>query len=191
MTTRKLFIRNMFGNCCLRVLKREFEQNNIIVEDIKIGFALISYNPENINTEIIDRILSELGLAQIENKEMILVENIKTAVFELIHKMNNVDSIIRKSEYLVEKLEMSYRQLSSIFSKYENITLERYIILNKIEKIKHLIDTDEFTISEIAYMMDYNSVQYLSNQFKKETGMSVSDYKTGDRSSKKPLDELY
>jgi YesN/AraC family two-component response regulator len=77
---------------------------------------------------------------------------------------------------------MSYRQMSSLFSKYEITTLEKYIILNKIERIKELIDSEEFTLSEIAYMMDCNSVQYLSNQFKKETGMSVSEYKLSDRS---------
>lgn len=190
MLTRKIFIKNMLSRCCLRLLKEDFEKNNIIVDEIKIGFVQISYNPDCVDWRIIDSILDELGLSRIENREMILVENIKTAVIELIHKMNNVDSIIRKSEYLVEKLDMSYRQMSSLFSKYESTTLEKYIILNKIERIKELIDSEEFTLSEIAYMMDYNSVQYLSNQFKKETGMSVSEYKLSDRSSKKSLEEL-
>ncbi len=85
---------------------------------------------------------------------------------------------------------MSYQQLSKMFSKHEDITLERYTILNKIERIKELIDQEEFTLSEIAYIMDYSSVQYLSNQFKKETGISVSDYKKSDKSIKRSLDNL-
>ncbi len=80
---------------------------------------------------------------------------------------------------------------SRIFSSNQNITLEKFIILNKIERIKELIDQEEFTLSEIAYMMDYSSVQYLSNQFKQLTGMTVSEYRESDRSSKKAIDNLY
>jgi AraC-like DNA-binding protein len=127
----------------------------------------------------------------IDSREMIMVEQIKQAVIELIHHMNNVDSVVRKSDYLVEKLGYSYQHLSKTFSAYETITLERYIILQKIERIKQLIDNDEFTLSEIAFMMDYSSVQYLSNQFHKTTGMTVSEYKVSDHSSKKPIDKLY
>jgi AraC-like DNA-binding protein len=86
---------------------------------------------------------------------------------------------------------LSYQQLSKLFSKYEAVTLERYIILNKIERIKELIMQDEYTLSEIAYMMDYSSVQYLSNQFKKETGYSVTEYKKLGLNLKKPVENLY
>jgi AraC-like DNA-binding protein len=85
----------------------------------------------------------------------------------------------------------SWPYLSKLFHAREPVTLERYIILQKIERIKQLIDNDEFTLSEIAYMMDYSSVQYLSAQFHKITGMTVSEYRAGDRSSKKPLDNIY
>ena len=77
-----------------------------------------------------------------------------------------------------------------MFSEHEQHTLEKYIILQKIERIKHLIDNDELTLCEIAYLMDYSSVQYLSNQFKSNTGMTVSQYKDSDRSSKLPIDQL-
>jgi len=86
---------------------------------------------------------------------------------------------------------LSFQQISKLFSKHEPITLERYIILNKIERVKELILRDEYTLSEIAYLMDYSSVQYLSNQFKKETGFSVTDYKKEGMNLKKNLDELY
>jgi AraC-like DNA-binding protein len=180
----------MLSACCKRVLKEDFEKAGIVIEEIRTGMAILRFTADEIPFQIIDDILCENGMARIENPEMILVEKIKTAVIELIHRMNNVNSIIQKSEYLVEKLGQSYRQLSSVFSRYESITLERFIILNKIERIKELIDSEEFTLSEIAYMMDYNSVQYLSNQFKKETGVSVSEYKLSDRSTKKTIEEI-
>jgi AraC-like DNA-binding protein len=93
--------------------------------------------------------------------------------------MNNVNSIVQKSDYLVEKLGMSYQKLSRLFSRQEGITLEKYIIQNKISRIKELLNQGEFSLSEIAYMMDYSSVHYLSKQFKDITGETVSLYKAG------------
>ncbi|MCD4791876.1 MAG: helix-turn-helix domain-containing protein [Bacteroidales bacterium] len=181
----------MISNCCIRTLKIDFEENNITVDEIYLGFAKITYDPVEINEAKIKSILALSELILIKSREQKIVEDIKTAVIELIHKMNNVNSIAKKSDYIVEKLGLNYRYLSKLFSKFEPITLEKYIILHKIESIKNLIDEEEYTLSEIAYMMDYSSVQYLSNQFKKETGYSVSDYKLLEQKGKKSLTDLY
>ena len=191
MRTTTIYIKNMVCLCCLRVIKEELEKTGVIVEEISLGKATISYNDEAMTLDDVRMVLVELGTDLIETRDHRLVEEIKLAVIELIHHMNNVDSMVRKSDYLVEKTGLSYSYLSRIFSTHEQITLEKYIILNKIERIKELIDQDEFTLSEIAFMMDYSSVQYLSNQFKHMTGMTVSEYKESDRSSKKPIDKLY
>jgi len=189
--SKKINIKNMVSICCIRMLRHDFENNNITVNNIDLGFAEITYNPEKINKNTIIEILKQSGLNLITSREEKITEDIKTAVIELVHQMNNVNSIAKKSEYIVEKLGLNYRYLSKIFSKHENITLEKFIILHKIERIKNLIDEDEYTLSEIAYMMDYSSVQYLSNQFKKETGYSVSDYRLLEEKEKKPLNNLY
>jgi len=189
--TTTLHIKNMVCQCCIRVIREDLETAGIKVKNISLGKATITYDEDRISHEDIRKVLQETGTDLIETREYRLVEEIKLAVIELIHHMNNVDSIVRKSEYLVEKTGLSYTYLSRIFSNNEHITLEKYIILNKIERIKELIDQDEFTLSEIAFMMDYSSVQYLSNQFKQMTGMTVSQYKDSDRSSKKPIDQLY
>ncbi len=175
--SKKIFIKNMLGDCCIRLLRIDFEQAGITVHEIKKGYAEISYDDSTISDEKIDHILELSGLSRINGREQRLVEELKTAVYELIYKMNNIDSIAKKSEYIVEKLGLNYRYLSNLFSKYEPLTLEKYIIHHKIERIKQLIDEDDYTLSEIAYMMDYSSVQYLSNQFKKETGLTVTEYK--------------
>lgn len=180
----------MLSRCCLKVIRDEFERNNIAVENIRLGEATISFNKKEMNLENISTILKKLGFELVVSREAKITNKIKTVVIELIHHLNNVDSIVRKSDYLVEMLGMSYQQLSKIFSKHEPVTLERYIILNKIERIKELLMYDEYTLSEIAYMMDYSSVQYLSNQFKKETGYSVSDYKKSGLNLKVPLEDL-
>ena len=191
MKTSTIHIKNMVCQCCLRVIREEFEKAGVVVKEIGLGRATISYDPDHFSMDDVHELLIGLGTDLIDTREDRLVEEIKLAVVELIHHMNNVDSIVRKSEYLVEKTGLSYAYLSRIFSAHEHITLERFIILHKIERIKELIDQEELTLSEIAFIMDYSSVQYLSNQFKHITGMTVSEYKESDRSSKKPIDRVY
>jgi len=182
-------IKNMVCDCCLIVVRNLLESNQIIVESIGPGEAVILHENNNISLDDIERLLTSVGLGIIKSREELIVDKLKQSVFDLIHRMNNVNSIVQKSEYLVGKMGISYQQLSKLFSKYHSVTLEKYIILNKIERIKELIDQDEFTLSEIAYMMDYSSVQYLSNQFKKYTGYSVSEYKSG-KGRKVPLNRI-
>ncbi|MBI5219309.1 MAG: helix-turn-helix transcriptional regulator [Bacteroidia bacterium] len=188
--TEILHIKSMVCNCCIRIIREEFEKASVFINSIRLGIVVVTYNSSFITIEKIAEILKKNGFELIKGKEEQLVEQIKQAVIELIHFSNNVDSIIRKSDYIVEKLGYTYQHLSKVFSKFEPVTLERFIILNKIERIKELIDGREFTLSEIAYMMDYCSVQHLSMQFKNITGLSVSEYKKSDKSIKKPLDNL-
>lgn len=191
LVSETLIIRNMVSNCCNILVRERLEAAGIMVHEVQLGRAMISYPPDNHNRKSVSAILSGIGLELIDGREKALVEQIKQAMIELIHYMNNVDSVVRKSDYLVEKLGYSYPYLSRLFHTHEPITLERYTILQKIERIKQLIDNEEFTLSEIAFMMDYSSVQYLSGQFHKITGMTVREYKAGDRSSKKALDKIF
>lgn len=188
---KQIFIKNMMGKCCIRLLRSVFEENEIEVLHMVSGEALIKYSPLDWNEKKLAALLEKNGFGLILSREKRIVEQTKQAVVELIHELNNVNSIVQKSEYMVEKLGLSYQQISKLFSKHEAITLERFIILNKIERVKELIHSDEYTLSEIAYLMDYSSVQYLSNQFKKETTYSVTDYKKEGLNLKKNLDELY
>jgi AraC-like DNA-binding protein len=185
-----LYIKNMFCDSSKLFLKEKFEALGLIVEEITLGSVQVIHPKKKISPETIDDMLRYYGFEIAHNREDRIVEEIKIAVIELIHDLNNVDSIVRKSDYIVEKLGMSYPYLSKVFSEHEHKTLEKYIILQKIERIKHLIDTEEFTLSEIAFMMDYSSVQYLSNQFKSITGMTVSQYKEDPRRAKTGIDRL-
>lgn len=179
------------GKCCVRLLRSIFEANGIEVLHLVPGEAVIRYQTFDWSENKLANLLDENGFELILSRETRVVEQTKQAVIELIHELNNMNSIVQKSDYIVEKIGLSYQQISKLFSKHEPITLERFIILNKIERVKELILTDEYTLSEIAYQMDYSSVQYLSNQFKKETGYSVSDYKKEGLNLKRNFDELY
>ncbi|MCF8226484.1 MAG: AraC family transcriptional regulator [Bacteroidales bacterium] len=180
----------MASNCCVILLREKLEEAGIAVEDISLGSAKIDYDQDEFDHEKINLILGEYGFSLLESKDEILVNEIKIAIIELIHHMNNVNSIVRKSDYLVEKLGFSYPYLSRVFSDHEKTTLEKYIINQKIERIKHLLDDNEYSLSEIAYMMDYSSVQYLSNQFRKITGITVSQYKNGSEVSVRGIEDV-
>jgi hypothetical protein len=170
-------IKNLSCSSTVLLLRDCLLQAEFHVHDIKPGFLVVSKEQTCDLVPELKQILSKYGLSIIKNKEKQLVEEIKLAIFELIYQLNNVNSIIQRSDYLVEKLGRSYQTLSKVFSSHENTTLEKYIIEQKIKRVGELIEEDEYTLSEIAYMMEYSSVQYLSNQFKKITGVSVSDYK--------------
>ena len=178
---------NLYGAGLL--LKEKLERSGYVVERVEPGLLVLG-DAQYVDNKKLSEILNKYGFEIIRDKDKLLVEQIKQSVIELIHFMNNMNSVVRKSEYLVEKLGKNYSYLSRVFSSCEPVTLEKYIILQKIERIKYLIDQDELTLSEISYMMDYSSVQYLSNQFKKITGYSVTEYKNNPQGKKRYLDKL-
>jgi len=186
---RTIHVKNMTCSCCVHLLRKELSMDGIEIHDIKLGMLTISINPEKITWKKIEAILEGYGFEIIKDKEKLLVEQIRQAVIELVHN-STYNAMVRNSDYLVERFGMSYPYISSLFSKHENTTLEKFTILHKIEKVKELIEYGELTLSEIAYMMGYSSVQYLSTQFKSVTGVSVTEYKFTPSISRKGLDEI-
>jgi AraC-like DNA-binding protein len=174
---KTIYIKGMLCNCCKRLLELVFEKEQIPYLKITLGQVTL---PQDADLDYIKQLIQNNGLQLIEDKNLKLVEQIKIAVIELIYYANNSNSIIRNSDYLVGKTGFSYPYLSSLFSEYEGLTLEKFIIQHKIEKTKELLQEEELTLSEIAYQMGYSSVQYLSNQFKKITGMTVSEWRKTD-----------
>ena len=185
-----LHLKNMLCSCCITLISKLLEGEGAAVESIKPGTVTFSYAPDQHSEAFYSEMLAGHGFESIHGREEQVVELIKQAVIELVHEAGNVNSIIRNSDYLVERLGLSYTYLSSVFSHYENLTLERYIILHKIEKAKALIDYDELTLSEIAIQLGYSSVQYLSNQFRQVTGLTVSEYKKYPGNLRIPIDQL-
>ena len=182
-----IFVSGMLCNCCIRLVELILTIEKIPyikIEQGKIEIADIADLKRTIE------LIQKNGFQLIKDREQILVEQIKVAVIELVHYANNSNSIIRNSDYLVDKLDVPYQNLTNVFSRFENQTLEKYIIKHKIEKTKELLDNGDLTLSEIAYQMGYSSVQYLSTQFKKSTGVTVSEYKQTGFPSKIPFDEI-
>lgn len=116
------------------------------------------------------------GLELLDDKKSILIEKIKNVIIEMIHYSDELPKV-NYSDYISEKLQYDYTYLANIFSEVKGITIQQFIIIHKIEKVKELLLYDELNLSEISYNLHYSSVAHLSNQFKKITGLSPSFYK--------------
>ncbi len=181
----------MVSSRCIAQVQNLLESaSNLSIDKVYLGAAQIQINEGNIDFIVLQKKLQEHGFDLIYDKEAALLEAIKVAVLEMIYYGNNLNSLIRNSDYLSDKLGNPYTFLSKLFSDKTHLTLEKYIILVKIERVKELLSYNEMTLSEISYQMGYSSVQYLSNQFKQITTYSVSEYKALPIKPRIPLDQL-
>jgi AraC-like DNA-binding protein len=134
------------------------------------------------------RLLSA-GLELLDNKKQILIEKIKNAIVEMIHYSEELPKE-NYSDYLSKKLNYDYTYLSNIFMEVKGITIQQFIIIHKIERVKELLLYDELTLTEISYKLHYSSVAHLSGQFKKITGLSPSFFKQMKHKRKDNLENL-
>jgi AraC-like DNA-binding protein len=128
-------------------------------------------------------------LELMDDKKAMLVEKIKNVIVEMVHYADELPET-NFSDYLSEKLNHNYTYLSNLFSEVKGITIEHYIIIHKIEKVKELIIYDELNLTEIAYKLNYSSVAHLSNQFKKITGLTPSFFKKLKDKRRSPLEDV-
>lgn len=190
MEQATIHIKNMVCNRCIKVVKEELENLGYQVNAIILGEATIQTN-DKINFDLINKVLTENGFELIDSRHARIIERIKITVIESIRDMAEGKlKDISFTDLLQENLNLSYQYLSTLFSSSEGITIEKYIILQKIEKVKELIVYDELSFSEIAYRLGYSSVQHLSNQFKKITGLTPSHFKKIKNFKRNPLDKI-
>jgi len=186
-----LFIKNMVCNRCIKVVKEELEKIGLIVNNISLGEVVTETTISNDLHDKIKSVLSENGFELIEDKKGKIVEHIKNLIISKVHGKDGLAGMKNSFSKLIEKeIDADYTYLSNLFSSIEGITIEHFIILQKIERAKELLKYGELTLSEIAYNLDYSSVQHLSNQFKKVTGLSASEFRKLTDNMRKPLDLL-
>lgn len=161
---------------CQMVVKYELDRLGIQYTSVEIGEADIVSDVDPILLEQLNKELKQSGLALIENKKVILVEKIKNAIIQLVHYTDE-ELLVNLSDYLSEKLDYNYTYLANVFSEEKGVTIEKFYISHKIERVKEFIIYDELNLSEIAWKMHYSSVAHLSNQFKKFTGLTPTQFK--------------
>ncbi len=185
-----LHIKNMVCPRCIKVISEEFEKLNISVKHIELGKVTIASALDHEQILAIKQALEDNGFELINDKKSMLIDRIKTLVIQRVHHTNDIGHQGNTSDYISKELGYDYSYLSNLFSSVVGITIEKYIINQKIEKAKELLVYDELTLNEISYSLGYSSVQHLSSQFKKVTGLTPSHYKKLKENKRKPLNEV-
>jgi len=175
---------------CIMAVQQILEELGYPEAEVALGEAVVTQAPAEGELKKIDRELQHKGFELIREPQAALVEEVKTQLITYLQEIENSEEMPKISEYLSERLHHNYSDLSSRFSSLEETTIEQYLINLKIERVKELLSYGEMTLGEIAWKLNYSSVSYLSNQFKKVVGMSVTDYKKARDSFRKPLDSV-
>lgn len=186
----KLYIKNMVCNRCKLVVKAELEKLGFSPSLVQLGEVTLAQEELDLATmTLIGAQLQPFGFELLTDKRKQITEQIKTIIIELVH-YPIAPLKVNLSDYLSQKMELEYANLSAIFSEQEQNTIEQYFIQQKIEKVKELLTYGEKTLSEIAYFLNYSSVAHLSAQFKKVSGLTPSAYKASQDPGRKTLDEV-
>lgn len=185
----KLYIKNMVCGRCKLIVKTELEKLGFSLKSIELGEVETIDNINATQKKQIAELLLSFGFELIDDKRGKTIEQIKNLIRELVHQKDN-ELAMNLSDYLRQKFNTDYSSLSNLFSDVEGITIEKYFILQKIERVKELLMYDEMSLSEIAYTLNYSSVAYLSNQFKKITGLTPSHFKNLKIKKRFNIDEL-
>lgn len=189
MTTLK--IKNMVCDRCIMSVREVLKNLEYNVDSVVLGKADISEDPKQDEFDAIAEKLGDKGFELIKENSEALIEEIKAQLIKFLEHIEAEENPKKLSEYLADKLHHNYSYLSNRFSTQENLTVEQYFIHLKIERVKELLTYQEMTLSEIAWKLNYSSVQYLSNQFKKVTGETVSSFrKHMDDTSRQSLNAI-
>jgi AraC-like DNA-binding protein len=185
-----LYIRNMVCNRCKMVVESELKNLGLHPKRVELGEVELEEESITLDTkQKVEEVLHQAGFELIDDRKSRMIEQIKSIIIQHIH---HTDEQPREkySEIISSALHHDYSALSRLFSETEGITIEQYIINQKIEKVKELMTYDELSLSEIAWQLGYSSVAHLSSQFKKVTGMTPTYFKSLHNKDRKPLDEV-
>lgn len=185
-----LHIKNMVCQRCVEAVQEEFDRIEIPVRSIQLGKVTLQSEISDEQKSTLGDALQKRGFELLESKNSQYIEQIKSLLIKEIH-YSEKPIHVNYSTYLEKEIGKDYHSLSSLFSSVEGVTIERFIILQKLEKVKELLIYDELSLSQIANKLNYSSVQHLSNQFKKTMGMTPSEFKNAQSGQRTPLDHIH
>lgn len=173
---------------CVMAVENLLRQSGIDFIEVRLGEVLLENDLKPKQKSEFREILQQLGFELLDDKNAALISQIKTLIIEQIQSGNELN--LNLSSFLSEKLGKDYSHLSKLFSATLGITIEQFSILQKIEKVKELLIYDEMSLKEIAFTLGYSSPAHLSNQFKKISGLSPSEFKLLTEKERKSIDEI-
>ncbi len=191
MNNTTLLVKNMVCQRCILAVENILLTSAVSVKKVSLGEVLIGRKLSGEEKDWIARELSLLGFELMDNQKTILIEKIKQIIIKRARNEVDENKNGRKLSHLIAtSLHHEYTYLSSLFSSVEGRTIEKYFIEQRVEKVKELLVYDELTLSQIAYLFDYSSTAYLSNQFKKVTGFNPTAFKLTYRDSRQSLSNI-
>ena len=179
----------MVSTRCKMAVKEELKKLGLHFIVVDLGEIDIMENISSEQREQLKIALLSSGLELMDDKRAVLIEKIKNVIIEMVHHSEELPKV-NYSDYISEKLNHDYTYLSNIFSEVKGITIQQFIIVHKIERVKELLLYDELNLTEISYKMHYSSVAHLSNQFKKVTGLSPSHFQQLKEKRRTPIEEI-
>lgn len=173
---------------CIMVVNNVFADMNIAVSDVKLGEVETKAPIDDEQRSALDKRLAELGFELLNDKKSILIDKIKNTIIDYVH-YSDVEKSENLSSYIQHRVNRDYSSLSSVFHADQGVTIEQYAIQQRIERVKELLLFDELNMNEISYELGYSSVNHLSAQFKKVTGLTPTQFKK-QANQRKPLDKV-
>ena len=185
-----LHIKNMVCDRCQIIVRQQLENLGFTVTQVALGNADIAPKPDEEQMQLISAALKVPGFELINKETDKTAEAIKNAVIELVHHSDLSELNISFSDLIAKRVGKDYAHLSRLFSNAQDTTIERFIIEQKVEKIKELMEYGELNLNEIAYQMGYSSSAHLYTQFKSVTGITPSQFKTSEKKGRKAIDKI-
>ncbi len=184
-----LYIKNMVCDRCKMVVEKTLRENGLHPMSVELGEIHIEEKLNLVKWEVLREELEKLGLELLDDRREQTITQIKAVIVRLVHYRDN-NSTLNLSDYVSAQLHSDYSALSKLFSEVAGITIERYYIEQRIERVKELIKYDELSLTQIALQMSYSSVAYLSRQFKSVTGMTPTEFKALKKNTRRALDKI-
>lgn len=179
----------MYTKLCKELVKQELNKLDLTYIFVELGEVEVMEELNNDQLGALKEGLIKYDMELMENKKSILIEKITSLIVEMIH-LNDKPPKLKVSVYISQKLNHNYTYLANIFSEVKAISIEQFIINHKIEKVKELLIYNELTLSQIADQLGYSSVAYLSNQFKKGTGLTLSNFRDLKDRSRTAIEDI-
>lgn len=184
-----IYIKNMVCRRCIYTVTEVFQENGVSPLKVELGVVTLAQPLLPAQWHEIQARLEQYGFEVIDDKRMRIVEQIRVGVIELVHHAEELEKV-NLSDYLQQKCHREYSFLSKLFTEMQGISIEKYYIHQKIERVKELLFYDELSVGEIADKLHYSSVAHLSGQFKSVTGLSPTQFKRMKEHTLRPLDEV-
>lgn len=185
----KLFIKNMVCPRCIMTVEQILHDHQLQFSIIKLGEVALLKEPGKEQVEKLNLDLQKVGFELLDDQRKQLIERIKAFLIEKIQQ-GDIEEHFSLSKAISQQLHKDYSHISKLFTEVEGITIEQFFILQKVEKVKEWLVYNEYSLNEISLNLGYSSVQHLSTQFKKVTGMTPSAFKKIGIDLRKPLDDI-